>query len=123
MHWRRCGFIFSIIFSLCILGAGEIVAQGQINAPNATSGSATNLNPWGVATGSEWQSAFPLFNPLLEKAGVGWLRAFNEWQTIEPKQGYWNWAQSDRLVTDAKSHGLNLVWVLAYLAPWASADG
>jgi hypothetical protein len=80
-------------------------------------------NPWGVATGAEWLSAYPQFDPLLDQAGVKWLRAFKEWHTLEPKHGYWNWAAADHLVENARTNNLRLTWVLGYLAPWASADG
>lgn len=80
-------------------------------------------NPWGVASGAEWLSAYPEFNPMLKRAGVRWLRAFYEWQTIEPKQGHWTFTLPDRLAANARENGMHLVGVLAYLAPWASADG
>lgn len=80
-------------------------------------------SPWGVASGSEWFPAFPQFNPMLAKAGVKWLRGFYEWQTLQPKEGYWNWALSDRLVANARSNNMHLTGVFAYFAPWASADG
>jgi hypothetical protein len=82
-----------------------------------------DLSPWGVASGTEWFSAFPVFNPVLKEAGAKWLRGFYEWQAIQPRQGYWNWALSDRLVDNARANHLHLSGVFAYLAPWASADG
>ena len=80
-------------------------------------------SPWGVATGAEWLSAYPAFNPMLKRAGVHWLRAFYEWQAIQPKQGYWNFTLPDRLVENARANDIHLAGVFAYLAPWASADG
>jgi len=80
-------------------------------------------NPWGIASGAEWFSDYPRFNPMLKQAGVGWLRGFHEWQTIQPKQGEWNFAPSDRLLENARANGIRLTGVFAYLAPWASADG
>jgi hypothetical protein len=82
-----------------------------------------DLSPWGVASGAEWFSAYPAFNPKLKEAGVRWLRGFYEWQTIQPKQGYWNFTLPDRLVENARANGIHLTGVFAYLAPWASADG
>jgi hypothetical protein len=82
-----------------------------------------DASPWGVASGSEWLSAFPLFNPMLKNAGVGWLRGFYEWQTIQPKQDSWNWVLPDRLVANARDNRIHLTFGLAYLASWASADG
>ena len=80
-------------------------------------------SPWGVASGSEWFSAYPIFNPIMKEAGVRWLRGFYEWQTIQPRQGYWNFALQDYLVASARANNLHLVGTLAYLAPWASANG
>jgi len=80
-------------------------------------------NPWGVASGAEWFSDFPRFNPLLKAAGVRWLRGFYEWQIIQPRRGYFNWALTDRLVANAKANDIHLTYTFAYFAPWASADG
>lgn len=82
-----------------------------------------DASPWGVASGAEWLSAYPIFNPMLKQAGVRWLRGFYEWQTIQPQQGSWNFTLPDRLLKDARANGIRLTGVLAYLAPWASADG
>jgi hypothetical protein len=35
---------------------------------------------------------------LRHEAGVGWLRFFPEWQTIQPKKDQWNWKGADALV-------------------------
>jgi hypothetical protein len=80
-------------------------------------------SPWGVASGAEWFSAYPIFNPMLKRAGVGWLRGFYEWQTIQPQHGAWNFTLPDRLLSNAQANGIHLTGVLAYFAPWASADG
>jgi hypothetical protein len=80
-------------------------------------------SPWGVASGAEWFSAYPIFNPMLKQAGVRWLRGFYEWQTIQPQQGSWNFTLPDRLLKDAQANGIHVTGMLAYFAPWASADG
>lgn len=82
-----------------------------------------NSSPWGVAAGAEGFSAYPLFTPILKHAGVQWLRGFYEWQTIQPKQGEWNFAPTDHLVENARANDIRLTGVFAYFAPWASADG
>ena len=82
-----------------------------------------DLSPWGVASRAEWFSAYPIFNPMLKQAGVRWLRGFYEWQTIQPRQGSWNFTLPDRLLKDAQANGIHLTGMLAYFAPWASADG
>ncbi|WJR81404.1 glycosyl hydrolase [Bradyrhizobium sp. NP1] len=113
-------FLLSILMLNCVVAAAT-ADDRRIEAP--ASDLRDNRSPWGVATGGEWLSAFPAFNPLLKQAGVGWLRAFYEWQTIEPKHGYWNFVQPDRLVENARANDLRLIGVFAYLANWASADG
>jgi hypothetical protein len=80
-------------------------------------------SPWGAGSGAEWFSEYPRFNPLLKAAGIRWLRGFYEWQTIQPKQGLFNWTLTDRLVANAKANDIHLSYAFAYLAPWASADG
>jgi polysaccharide biosynthesis protein PslG len=117
--------------ALCIVVLAVSISQDPVRAGNAdTSSSGAHANdtrddssPWGVASGAEWFSAFPVFNPKLKQAGVRWLRGFYEWQALEPKHGYWNFALSDRLVENTRANGLHLTGVFAYFAPWASADG
>jgi polysaccharide biosynthesis protein PslG len=102
--------LFAILV-LCTASSGR-----QANDPR------DDRSPWGVASGAEF-SAYPIFNPMLKQAGVQWLRSFYEWQTVQPKQGYWNFALPDRLVENARANRAHLIGVLAYFAPWASADG
>jgi hypothetical protein len=94
-----------------------------LEAQPGQNGPRDDLSPWGVASGAEWFSEYPRFNPLLRNGGVSWLRGFYEWQTLQPKQGFWNWAPTDRLVNNAVANGIRLTFPLAYFAPWASADG
>jgi Glycosyl hydrolase catalytic core len=115
----------------CIVVLAALIAQNPVRAgdtDNSRSGPRTedkrdDSSPWGVASGAEWFSAFPIFNPTLKQAGVRWLRGFYEWQVMEPKRGYWNFALPDRLVENTRSNGIHLTGVFAYFAPWASADG
>ena len=107
-----------VIFTILLAGnAAAFAAQIERSDPR------DDLSPWGVASGAEWFSEYPRFNPLLRNAGVGWLRGFYEWQALQPKQGYWNWVFTDRLVNNAVANGIHLTFPLAYFAPWASADG
>jgi polysaccharide biosynthesis protein PslG len=110
---------FFALLSICMLGlsgaADAIAAQ--------TSDPRDDSSPWGVASGAEWLSAYPTFNPMLNQAGVRWFRAFYEWQVLQPREGTWNFTLSDRLLENARTNGMHLTGVLGYLAPWASADG
>jgi hypothetical protein len=98
-------------------------AQASRDRIRATDDPRVDVGPWGIASGAEWLSDFPKFNPLLRTAGVQWLRAFYEWQAIQPTPGQFNWTETDRLVANAKTNGLHLTYVFAYLTSWASADG
>jgi hypothetical protein len=76
-----------------------------------------------MAAGAESIGYYGQFNPLLNQAGVKWLRLFPEWQTLEPKQGQFDWTSSDKLVADARANHLHMLGTWLYFAPWASADG
>jgi hypothetical protein len=116
--------IVILVTVLAILVAPDAVRAGDTGRGGAGAGDVRDdSSPWGVASGAEWFSAFPIFNPKLKQAGVGWLRGFYEWQALEPKHGYWNFALSDRLLENTRANGLHLTGVFAYFAPWASADG
>jgi polysaccharide biosynthesis protein PslG len=119
--------------SLLVLGGGQLAcAQSQAPAEGekpAPKGAAVNddprndASPWGVASGAEWFGAYPRFNPLLQQAGVNWLRGFTLWHGLQPKQGEWNWTRADALVANARANNIHLTAPLAYLASWASTDG
>ncbi|OGV53351.1 MAG: hypothetical protein A2X45_17355 [Lentisphaerae bacterium GWF2_50_93] len=84
---------------------------------------APNNGPFGIASGAEWSKDYPKFNPLLNQAGVRWLRFFPEWQTIQPKKGEWNFKPSDDLVADATKNNIRIAGIFCFFAPWTSADG
>ncbi|MFA4943763.1 MAG: endo-1,4-beta-xylanase [Lentisphaeria bacterium] len=82
-----------------------------------------DASPWAMGSSAETSGSYPKFNPLLEQAGVRWVRLFGEWQGIEPKQGQWNWEGTDKLVANVRENHLHLTGGWWYFAPWASADG
>ncbi len=55
--------------------------------------------------------------------GVGAIRRDFTWAHIEPEQGAFDWSGTDRLVDAAEAAGVDLLPILDYGAPWASADG
>ncbi len=80
-------------------------------------------NPFGIASGAQWAGDYPKFEPMLRDAGIGWLRYFPEWQTLQPKQGEWDWRWADEFVATSKANGLQIAGALLYFAPWASSGG
>ena len=89
----------------------------------ATDDTRDDASPWGIGSGAEGFGAYPKFNPLLQQAGVHWLRGFYEWQAIQPRQGEWSWTLSDALVANSRANHIHVTAGFAFLATWASADG
>ncbi len=109
--------LFAILV-LCMPSLADSASPGlQSNDPR------DDRSPWGVSTGAEGLSAYPVFNPMLKQAGARWFRHSYEWQTVQPKHGQWNFALTDRLVENARANGIHLTGFFGYFAPWASADG
>ena len=108
-------------------GAGVGPATGRPAASSparpGTPGPRDDASPWGIGSGAEWAGQYPKFNPMLQEAGVHWVRLFTEWQVIQPKQGQWNWQVPDGIVANARANHLHVTGMWAYFAPWASADG
>jgi hypothetical protein len=78
---------------------------------------------FGVCNSAEGSGDYPRLLPLLREAGVSTIRGFPEWAVLQPQRGQWNFAPADALVKDARENGIEIMAPLAYLAPWASADG
>ena len=52
--------------------------------------------------------------------GVSVMRAGQGWEGLEPKPGEWNWEGLDRLIAQAKNHGIELQMLLAFCAQHAA---
>ena len=101
----------------CVLlfSAGRLLAEP---APASANGAD---NPFGIASGAEWSGDYPRFEPLLDQAGVGWLRYFREWHGLQPRPGEWDWKWADEFVAASRANHLQITAPLAYFAPWASS--
>lgn len=102
--------------ALCTLAAGSsaVLAAGDPR---------DDLSPWGIAPGAEGLKEHVEFNPLLEQAGVRWLRCFTMWNGLEKEQGVWTWEKSDALQKSIRDHKMHAVGYLGFLAKWASVNG
>ena len=94
-----------------------------IATPSAASDPRDDASPWGIAPGAEARGEYQKFNPLLEQAGVKWLRFFLPWNALEPQQGQWAWEKNDALIADTKAHSMHTLGYLGFLANWASTEG
>ena len=80
-------------------------------------------SPWGIALGAEWSGDYPKFNPLLQEAGVTWVRYFPEWHSMQPEPGKWSFDRADAFLASATAHKIHLAGGFWYAAPWATTDG
>jgi polysaccharide biosynthesis protein PslG len=101
---------------VCVVLVRTVSAQ-------STSASTATESPFGIASGAEWAGEYPKFEPMLRQAGVGWLRYFNEWSSIQPKPGEWDWKRTDDFVAATRANGLQIAGAFLYFAPWASSGG
>jgi hypothetical protein len=58
----------------------------------------------------------------MRDAGIGWLRIDFFWHVIEPRPGELRWDRYDAIVRTAGDHGIEILGILDYTAPWASRD-
>jgi len=107
---RICGLVWlAVVLALCT------TASSSHSAAPATGDFHDDLSPWGMV-GSPGV-------PLLPETGNRWVRAFGDWERVQPTQGQWNWAETDKVVADARANHINVLGYWWYFAPWASADG
>ncbi len=83
------------------LAAALVVAGGSASAgPDAA--------PWGVSASASSFKDHAEWFPKMAGAGVGTVRLFPEWRSVEPKKGTWNWQDGDALVKDAADSNLEI---------------
>jgi len=82
-----------------------------------------DASPWAMGSSAEWANQYPKFNPLLDQAGVKWLRLFPGWFTIETQPGVFDWTGTDAILADAKQNHLHILGTWVFFPKWASADG
>jgi len=58
---------------------------------------------------------------LMENAFVNYAREEFEWNRVEPRNGYFEWAKFDRAVAAAEARNIKIVGKLVYTADWASS--
>jgi flagellar hook assembly protein FlgD len=58
---------------------------------------------------------------LMEQAYVHYSREEFEWNRIEPRQDYFDWAKFDQTVAVAKARNVDIIAKLVYTADWASS--
>jgi len=79
-------------------------------------------NFFAIATGAETLGYYSQLFPLLKEAGVGCVRIFPEWASIQPEEGKWDFSLADDILKSARDNDLQILGIFLYLAPWASAN-
>ena len=59
----------------------------------------------------------------IASTGATWLRVDVPWTDVEQVRGQYNWSASDRVITAARTRGLNILAVLAFTPSWARPAG
>jgi len=58
---------------------------------------------------------------IMATMGVRWVRVDVGWDWIEGERGQFDWSYPDKIVSEATSHGMNVLAVLATTPAWARA--
>ena len=58
---------------------------------------------------------------LARDAGIRWTRDELGWGRIQPQKGQWCWDHTDHAVTIIREHGIEILGLLCYSAPWAAS--
>ncbi|GMX64034.1 hypothetical protein Elgi_04700 [Paenibacillus elgii] len=67
---------------------------------------------------------YPALIDQMAASQVKWIRISPEWGALEPAKGKYDpnvLAKMDDIVKRLTDKGINIVWILAYTAPWASS--
>jgi polysaccharide biosynthesis protein PslG len=115
--------IFVIVLSLSFLYTKAMAKDDKGKNMN---------NPFGVLEFLHWDHSWNKYKyhtqqdlekaaRLMKEAGVGWVRMDFLWQDIEAKQGEFNFAKYDNIVELLIKYDINILGILNYSSPWASA--
>jgi len=58
---------------------------------------------------------------LARDAGIKWTRDELGWQGLQPAPNTWNWERLDHAIDTTREHGVEIMGLLAYCAPWAAS--
>ncbi|GGG21767.1 hypothetical protein GCM10007304_39490 [Rhodococcoides trifolii] len=117
--WMRGLVCASLVATLASLSAPPDVREAPVVEPVA----ATQLARLGFAEGPQllYQSDADLARELdaMKAAGASWVRMLTSWSMIEPRQGQFDWAATDRLVNYATARGMKVLGLVTYTPGWA----
>lgn len=94
-----------------------LVAFSFAHDPARAAGPAS---PWGIASSASGAKNLGEWLPRVHDVGVGTVRLFPEWRTVEPRKGQWNWDKADALVRAASDNRVELTAPLMGSVPWSN---
>lgn len=85
---------------------------------------ASSTVEFGISDGSLlWSNTLNADLADIRSMGFKWLRVDIDWEYLQPTPTVYRWEIFDNFVTKANSHGLKIVFILDYSAPWAYQPG
>jgi len=106
---------------LSVFLVGFLLLFTHIGKANAA---AADMNKFGICDHPQNYSDWSASCDEIIASGVKWVRISPEWGGIQPESGDYNaayLAKVDGIVDKLTSHGVNVVFILCYTAPWASS--
>lgn len=77
----------------------------------------------GIATGSGLDgladSELDTYMSAVAESGAGWVRFDIDWSIVEPARGRFDWSGTDRVISAADSHDLQILGLLTHTPRWA----
>lgn len=73
-----------------------------------------------INNSSSWASSMPAVWPVMEELGVNTVEAPVYWETLEPQEGAFDFAQVDMLLAQARTHNKHLV--LLWFGTWKNGS-
>ncbi|NQX35588.1 FlgD immunoglobulin-like domain containing protein [Herbiconiux sp. VKM Ac-2851] len=92
-----------------------VTARTSVAASSANLGVNSSMTTYGSIASADAEAK------LMEDAYVHYAREEFEWNRIEPRRGYFEWAKFDQAVAVAKGRNVEIVGKLVYTADWASS--
>ena len=114
----------SKIFLLMVLTFGYCLSMRVLLcAEDAVISPAQQGGAFGICNSAEGRREHPRYFPEMRKAGVTIVRGFPEWQSLQPKQGEWNFETADKELACATENGIEILATFGFLTKWASSGG
>lgn len=94
---------------------GGVTARVKATAVSSTAGANSSMSTYDAISRADSDAK------LMEDAYVHYAREEFEWNRVEPRQGFYEWAKFDQTVAVAKARNIDVVGKLVYTADWASS--